>query len=112
MMAESTESSDGVNTCIKEEFESPQDLKNLLNRVARIEGQVGGIRRMIEEGEYCIDLLNQIHSINRALQGLSSEIMEKHLKSCVRDAINSEDSYEEQEKIEEFMKTVQDFLRK
>ncbi len=91
---------------------SPQDTDRLLNRIARIKGQVNGIERMLEEQAYCIDLINQIHSVTRALQGLSTEIMDQHLKSCVREAIQSQDPYEEQEKIEEFMDTVRDFLRK
>lgn len=94
------------------EDESPQEITKLLNRVARIKGQVGGIERMLKEEAYCIDLINQIHSVERALQGLSTEIMDKHLKSCVRDAIQSDDPYDEREKIEEFMNTVRDFLEK
>ncbi len=96
----------------EEEFASPQDKKKLLDRIARIKGQINGIENMIEEGTYCIDLINQIHATNRALQGLAAEVMEDHLKSCVRDAIQSEDAYEEVEKIEEFMDSVREFLKK
>ncbi|MFB6345897.1 MAG: metal-sensitive transcriptional regulator [bacterium] len=95
-----------------DEVNTPQDTQQLLNRVARIKGQVGGIERMLEEEAYCIDLINQIHSVERALQSLATEIMDDHLKGCVRDAIDSDDPYEEQEKIEEFMDTVQEFLKK
>lgn len=111
-MASETEQEEVAETDQDEKFESPQDIKELLNRVSRIEGQVGGIRRMIEAEEYCIDLLNQIHSINRALHGLSIEIMETHLKGCVQEAINSDDPYEERDKIEEFMNAVREFLKK
>lgn len=92
--------------------DSPQDIKNLVNRISRISGQVNGVRDMIENKEYCIDLINQIHSIERALQGLATRIMEDHLKGCVREAISSDDPLEEQEKIDEFIETVRQFLRK
>ena len=95
-----------------QESESPQDIEKLLNRAARIKGQVGGIERMLEEEAYCIDLINQIHSINQALNSLSAEILERHLQTCVRDAVESDDPYDEQEKLEEFMDTIRDFLKK
>lgn len=91
---------------------SPQDIEKLLNRAARIKGQVGGIQRMLEEEAYCIDLINQIHSVSQALDSLSAEILERHLETCVRDAIDSGDPYEEQEKLEEFMETVRSYLKK
>lgn len=92
--------------------ESPQDQKQLRNRIARIHGQINGIKKMIEDDSYCIDLINQIHSVERALDSLATQIMDDHLKGCVRDAIESDDPYEEQEKIEEFMNTVEEFLKK
>lgn len=95
-----------------EEESSPQDTKELLDRLSRIEGQVKGLEGMVEEDAYCIDLIHQIRSVNRALEGLAGQIMEKHLKTCVHDAIQSEDPYEEQDKIEEFMDAVGDFLKK
>jgi len=91
---------------------SPQDREDLLHRIARISGQVDGVRNMIQDQAYCIDLINQIHSVRRALDGLAAEIMEEHLRGCVRDAIDSNDPYEEQEKLSEFMDTVRDFLKK
>lgn len=90
---------------------NPQDTERLLNRLSRIEGQVRGLKNMVEEDAYCIDLINQVRSVNQALRGLAGEVMEKHLKTCVHDAIESEDAYEEQEKIEEFMDSVTDFLK-
>jgi DNA-binding FrmR family transcriptional regulator len=94
------------------EKSNPQNTKELLNRLSRIKGQVNGLKGMVEDDAYCIDLIHQIRSVNRALEGLAGEIMEKHLKTCVHDAINSEDPYDEQDKIEEFMDAVGDFLQK
>ncbi|MFB6346999.1 MAG: metal-sensitive transcriptional regulator [bacterium] len=92
--------------------DSPQDIEKLLNRAARIKGQVGGIERMLEEEAYCIDLINQIHSVNQALNSLATEVLERHLDTCVRDAINSGDPLEEQQKLEEFMDAVSHYLKK
>jgi DNA-binding FrmR family transcriptional regulator len=92
--------------------ETPQDIQDLVRRISRIRGQVDGVKNMIEDREYCIDLINQIHSVKRALDGLATQIMEDHMKGCVRDAINSDDPLEEQEKMNEFMDTVRNFLKK
>lgn len=100
------------NTAAATDQASPQDIEKLLNRAARIKGQVGGIERMLEEEAYCIDLINQIHSVSQALDSLSAEILERHLETCVRDAIDSGDPYEEQEKLDEFMETVRSYLKK
>ncbi len=94
------------------ESETPQDIEALVQRISRIRGQVEGVKNMIENEEYCIDLINQIHSVKRALDGLATQIMEDHMKGCVRDAINSDDPLEEQEKMNEFMETVRNFLKK
>lgn len=91
---------------------SPQDTEKLLNRLSRIEGQIGGLKEMIQDEAYCIDLINQIHSVERALQGVATEVMDEHLRGCVSDAIESDDPYDEQEKLEEFMETVKKFLKK
>lgn len=95
-----------------EESTNSQDTDDLLNRLSRIEGQVRGLKGMVEDEAYCIDLINQIRSVNKALEGLAGQVMEKHLKTCVHDAIESDDPYDEREKIEEFMETVNDFLKK
>jgi DNA-binding FrmR family transcriptional regulator len=58
-----------------------------LRRLRRIEGQVRGLQRMIENDEYCIDVLTQISAATRALQAVSLELLDEHLKSCVSQAI-------------------------
>lgn len=57
-------------------------------RLRRIEGQVRGLQRMVEEDAYCIDILTQISSASRALQGVALELLDAHLEHCVRDAID------------------------
>ena len=57
-----------------------------LKRLCRIEGQVRGIQRMVDQDVYCIDILTQISAINRALQGVSIQLLEDHVRHCVTEA--------------------------
>jgi len=59
------------------------------NRLRRIEGQVRGLQRMIDEDEYCVDVLTQIVSVTKALQGVGLGLLDEHLRHCVRDAAES-----------------------
>jgi CsoR family transcriptional regulator, copper-sensing transcriptional repressor len=59
----------------------------LQSRLRRIEGQVRGLQRMIDEDRYCIDVLTQISSATRALQGVALSMLDEHVRHCVRDAI-------------------------
>ena len=76
------------------------------NRLSRIEGQVRAISRMIDEGEYCIDIITQVQAVRSALQSVSKNILEKHLKHCVVDALQTSDGDEIDEKLEEIMKVI------
>lgn len=58
-----------------------------LTRLRRIEGQVRGLQRMVEEDQYCIDILTQVAAVNKALQGVAVGLVEEHLGHCVRDAV-------------------------
>ncbi len=58
-------------------------------RLRRIEGQVRGLQRMVDEDAYCIEVLTQVSSVTRALQGFALELLEQHLDHCVRDAISA-----------------------
>ena len=58
-----------------------------LRRMARIEGQVRGIARMIDEDKYCIDVLTQVSAVTRALQAVSLALLEEHMAHCVADAV-------------------------
>jgi CsoR family transcriptional regulator, copper-sensing transcriptional repressor len=59
----------------------------LQTRLRRIEGQVRGLQRMLDEDRYCIDVLTQISSTTRALQGVAMTMLEDHVRHCVRDAV-------------------------
>jgi CsoR family transcriptional regulator, copper-sensing transcriptional repressor len=66
-----------------------EDKEAVTNRLRRIEGQVRGLQRMVSEDAYCIDILTQISSVTRALQGVALQLLDEHLDHCVRDAITS-----------------------
>ena len=65
--------------------------KSLPARLHRIEGQVRGLARMVEEERYCIDVLTQVAAIKRALQAVALELLQDHLRSCVAAALGGED---------------------
>jgi CsoR family transcriptional regulator, copper-sensing transcriptional repressor len=60
-----------------------------LKRLRRIEGQVRGLQRMVEEDKYCIDILTQVSAATKALQSFSLELLEEHLAHCVADAVRT-----------------------
>ncbi len=73
----------------------------------RIEGQVRGLQRMIEEGRYCVDILTQIASVQAALRGVRLRIFETHLRHCVRDACAQGSVEERERKIGEVLALLQ-----
>lgn len=70
---------------------SQSDKNNLLVRLKRIEGQVRGIQRMIEEDKYCVDIMTQINAVRGALKSVSLKILDNHIHGCVQDAIKQEE---------------------
>ncbi len=75
-------------------------------RLARIEGQVRAVSRMIDDGEYCIDIINQIMAARAALQAVSKIILEKHLKHCVADALEAKDEADIDQRFQEIMTVI------
>ena len=69
--------------------DNPSHEQNLI-ALRRIEGQVRGIQRMIENREYCIDILNQIHAVKGALGRVEEKILKKHLQNCVTEAVKGD----------------------
>jgi len=75
-----------------------EEKQAVLNRLKRIEGQVRGIQRMVEEDRYCMDVLVQINAINAALKKVGYNVAERHMKHCVQHAVeagNGEETLEE-----------------
>jgi CsoR family transcriptional regulator, copper-sensing transcriptional repressor len=75
-------------------------------RLRRIEGQVRGLQRMVDEGRYCPDILTQIASVQSALRGVSKLLMRNHLQHCVTDALRSEDPVAAERAYDEVMDLV------
>jgi DNA-binding FrmR family transcriptional regulator len=72
-------------------------------RLGRIEGQVRGLSRMVEEGRYCIDIVTQISAVRAALRRVEQEVLRDHVGHCVKHAMQSEDVADQNRKIEELM---------
>jgi DNA-binding FrmR family transcriptional regulator len=83
----------------------------LSKRLHRIEGQVRGIEKMLEEDRYCIDILTQIAAVNTALESLAYQILDDHVRHCVSDAFRSGDQTQADNKTEELLATIQRFAR-
>ena len=81
-----------------------------LNRLRRIEGQVRGLQRMIENDEYCIDVLTQLSSVTAALQGVAVGLVDEHLRHCVLEAA-AESGEERDAKVSEAMRAVERLVR-
>jgi DNA-binding FrmR family transcriptional regulator len=77
--------------------------KDLQDRLRRIEGQVRGLQRMVEEDTYCIDILTQLNSVNAALKAVGMGLLDAHVRHCVRESI---EHGEGDEKVEELMAAV------
>ena len=82
----------------------------ILKRLGRIEGQVRGVGRMVEEDRYCIDVLDQVAAITRALQQVSIGLVHEHLSHCVVEAVNA-GGPEAQAKIEEATAAIARLVR-
>jgi DNA-binding FrmR family transcriptional regulator len=87
------------------------DRDALVKRLHRIEGQVRGLERMVEEDRYCIDVLTQISAVTTALESLALRILDDHVQHCVADALASGDQAAAQEKSRELLEAVQRFAR-
>ena len=81
-----------------------------LKRLRRIEGQVRGLQRMVEEDKYCIDILTQVSAATKALQSFSLELLEEHLEHCVVDAART-GGPEAQEKVREASDAIARLVR-
>lgn len=75
-------------------------------RLRRIEGQVGGLLRMVENDRYCVDVLTQINAIRAALHKVEEKILGDHVSHCVADAFASGDVVEQRHKVEELIATI------
>jgi DNA-binding FrmR family transcriptional regulator len=87
-----------------------KDKQEILVRLRRMEGQLRGIQRMVEEDKYCVDVLNQLSSIIAATQKLAAIILQNHIRGCVRDALRRDEHSDDY--VNELVTVVERFTRK
>jgi len=86
---------------------SAKEYKDLINRLSRIEGQVRGVKNMIENDAYCVDILTQVAAINAALNSFNKVLLANHIRTCVADDIKAGND----EVIDELVTTLQKLMR-
>lgn len=103
----STTEQEAVCCCHKKKERDEKEYKDLMNRLSRIEGQVRGVKGMIERDAYCVDILTQVAAINAALNSFNKVLLANHIKSCVVENVrNGDDSI-----IDELVVTIQKLMR-
>ncbi|HEV8457678.1 MAG TPA: metal-sensitive transcriptional regulator [Methylomirabilota bacterium] len=86
-----------------------QTKAKVLGRLRRIEGQVQGIQRMVEEDKYCVDILLQLTAVQGAVEQVQKLVLGQHIESCVTDAIRSGNSRDRQKKMDELLEVFSRF---
>ena len=93
--------------CQRTKARSPQERKQLLNRLNRIEGQVRGLKGMVEKDAYCPDILIQVSAVTAALNAFNRELLAAHIKTCVAEGVRSGDD----SKLDELVSTLQRLMK-
>ena len=91
----------------KTKHRSPEEQKSLTNRLSRIEGQVRGLREMLQKDSYCTDILVQVSAVTAALNSFSKELLATHIRTCVADGIRQGDDGV----IDELVTTLQKLMK-
>ena len=86
---------------------SEKEYRDLMNRLSRIEGQIRGIRRMLEEDAYCIDVINQVSAAGSALDSFTKCLLASHIRSCVAEDIRAG----REEKLDELVMALQKLMK-
>ena len=95
------------NCCHKTKERSEEEYKKLINRLSRIEGQIRGIKGMVENSAYCTDILVQVSAVTAALNAFNKELLSNHHTACVADDIrNGQD-----DTVDELVETLQKLLK-
>ncbi|MDO4459945.1 MAG: metal-sensing transcriptional repressor [Clostridia bacterium] len=95
------------NTSEKHTYRSEEEYKKLVNRLSRIEGQIRGIRRMLENNAYCTDILTQSAAVTSAMNAFSRELLNNHMHTCVLNKIQNGET----EVIDELMDTIYKLMK-
>ena len=95
------------NNCCRHKHREEPELQTLLNRLNRIEGQVRGIRNMVEKEAYCTDILTQVSAVQSALNGFSRELLSNHIHTCVVSDIQNGHT----EVVDDLLVTIQKLMK-
>ena len=101
------ENGDAFSCCGRTKVRSEEEIRQLTNRLSRIEGQIRGIRGMVEKNAYCPDILVQVSAVTAALNAFNRELLASHIHTCVADGIRAGDD----EKIDELVATLQKLMK-
>ena len=93
--------------CERTKSRTEDEIKQLLNRLNRIEGQVRGVKGMVEKNAYCPDIMIQVSAINAALHSFNKELLATHIKTCVADGVKNGDD----KKIDELVALLQKLMK-
>ena len=93
--------------CHKSKHRDAEDVRALTNRLSRIEGQVRGIRGMVEGDAYCVDILTQVTAVTAALNAFSRELLAEHIRTCVAHDLQQGNG----EVVEELVETVRKMMK-
>lgn len=93
------------------EYGYTKDKAALVTRLHRVEGQVRGIEKMVDEDRYCVDILTQISAATTALESVALQILDQHIRHCVAGALASGDEADAKQKTDELLQAVQRFAR-
>lgn len=95
------------NCCQKHKERTGAEEKDLMNRLNRVEGQIRGIKSMVEEERYCVDILTQVSAVQAALNSFNKILLSNHIKTCVVEDIRSGDT----EVVDELCRTIQKLMK-
>ena len=84
---------------------------DVVRRLNRIEGQVRGLKRLVEDDTYCVEVMNQISSVHEALRGVGKVLMRNHLQHCVTDALRDGDEIKAEKTYQEMMDLIYKFAK-
>lgn len=93
--------------CARHKERSDEEYKSLIHRLNRIEGQIRGIRGMVEKDAYCTDILVQVAAVNAALNGFNKELLANHIKTCVSQDIRDG----KEETVDELVKVLKKLMK-
>ena len=98
---------ENCNCCHKTKKRNEAEYKSLINRLNRIEGQIRGIKGMIEKDAYCTDIITQVAAANAALNSFNKELLSTHIKTCVADDIKAGKT----ETVDDLLATLQKLMK-